>query len=261
MSTIQNYRVNSLNQNIPAVYSRVQRVPVDFIELMESAKTLAQVQSTLSEVMNNYGLSTSGCVLAVSQENQILHFMGNARKKSLVDYYCSSCLPDKDTSIEYCAKNVTPRFWGSKSDHEFLKANKPFMADIVETFNLEYSLTIPIHAPEVVFCGFRFGSNQGDLNEKDMHRNVPTLHTISVYCYEAIVRILKFRNPPVSLSNKQITVLNWMSAGLSVCKVADRMNISENTVLYHLKNIYSALNVHTNSHAIAKAIRYKLINP
>ena len=55
------------------------------------------------------------------------------------------------------------------------------------------------------------------------------------------------------LSEREVEVLQLLSAGLSNKEIADRLYISLNTVRTHTKNINSKLNVHSRTKAVARA--------
>jgi DNA-binding NarL/FixJ family response regulator len=68
----------------------------------------------------------------------------------------------------------------------------------------------------------------------------------------------KNTNKP-KLSLKEIEVLRLSSNGNSVWQISDILNISENTVNYHLKRIKERLNAKNIAHAVAIAIEKGLI--
>ena len=61
------------------------------------------------------------------------------------------------------------------------------------------------------------------------------------------------------LSKRELEVLNLIAAGLKNKEIAEQLVISLNTVLYHIKNIYSKLGVNKRTLAIAKAKEINLI--
>ncbi len=62
-----------------------------------------------------------------------------------------------------------------------------------------------------------------------------------------------------SLSNREKEVLNHLSNGKSYQEIGDQLYISVDTVRHHIRNIYKRLHVHTQSEAVAKAIRKRII--
>lgn len=61
------------------------------------------------------------------------------------------------------------------------------------------------------------------------------------------------------LSGREIEVLKELAAGLSVKEIASRLNISTRTAKFHLSNIYEKLKVQSQSGAVAKALRARII--
>lgn len=67
-------------------------------------------------------------------------------------------------------------------------------------------------------------------------------------------------NNTINLSERQLQVLEWVSQGKSNWEVASILNVSENTIKFHVSNICKKLNVHKRCHAIAIASKLKLVN-
>ena len=62
------------------------------------------------------------------------------------------------------------------------------------------------------------------------------------------------------LSAREAEILTLIANGFSSQEVAGKINISEQTVTTHMKNIYRKLNVHTRSQAVASAKNQGLLN-
>lgn len=61
------------------------------------------------------------------------------------------------------------------------------------------------------------------------------------------------------LTTREKEVLNLLAEGNNYQEIADRLFISVDTVRHHIRNIYRKLHVHSQSEAVAKAIRKGLI--
>lgn len=61
------------------------------------------------------------------------------------------------------------------------------------------------------------------------------------------------------LSQREKEVLNLLAEGNNYQEIADKLFISVDTVRHHIRNIYKKLHVHSQSEAVAKAIRKKII--
>lgn len=61
------------------------------------------------------------------------------------------------------------------------------------------------------------------------------------------------------LSDREISVLNLLADGCNYQEIAKTLFIAVDTVRHHIRNIYKKLHVHSQSEAVAKAIRKKII--
>ncbi len=68
-----------------------------------------------------------------------------------------------------------------------------------------------------------------------------------------------FTSTNYDLSEREISVLNLLSDGYNYQEIADNLFISVDTVRHHIRNIYKKLHVHSQSEAVAKAIRKRII--
>ena len=72
--------------------------------------------------------------------------------------------------------------------------------------------------------------------------------------------VQSFRKAPESpLSPRETEVLTHLCQGQSYKVIGSSLHISEDTVHFHIKNIYRKLQVHSKSAAVAKALRDKLV--
>jgi DNA-binding NarL/FixJ family response regulator len=69
----------------------------------------------------------------------------------------------------------------------------------------------------------------------------------------------RMRAPQVSLSKREIEVLNRAAAGLSNTKIAAELFVSETTVKSHLVHIFSKLDVSSRTAAVSKARRLGIL--
>lgn len=58
--------------------------------------------------------------------------------------------------------------------------------------------------------------------------------------------------PENILSKTELKIIKLLEEGLSNKSISERNNISENTVKFHLKNIYKKLDVHNRLQAVHK---------
>lgn len=63
-----------------------------------------------------------------------------------------------------------------------------------------------------------------------------------------------------SLTEREIDILWGIAKGFTYSDIAERLGISRNTVLTHIKNIYRKLEVNSRGEAVFAAIHHKIIN-
>ena len=61
------------------------------------------------------------------------------------------------------------------------------------------------------------------------------------------------------LSEREIEILSWLSHGKSTEDIAEIIHIAERTVNYHVANLKAKLGVETRAHAVAQAMRLRVI--
>ena len=61
------------------------------------------------------------------------------------------------------------------------------------------------------------------------------------------------------LSPRETEVLSELCKGSSYRAIAGELHVSEDTVHFHIKNIYRKLQVHSKAEAVAKALKDRLV--
>lgn len=66
--------------------------------------------------------------------------------------------------------------------------------------------------------------------------------------------------PRPDISSREIDCLHWAARGKSNREIGDILGVSENTVRFHLKNVFRKLGVTSRSQAVSEALRAGLIS-
>jgi len=79
-----------------------------------------------------------------------------------------------------------------------------------------------------------------------------------------VIELFRTLRPPASspcdLSAREMRLLRLLVDGHSYKTAAAEMDVSVNTVAFHVQNIYQKLHVHSKSEAVAKALRQGLVS-
>lgn len=86
---------------------------------------------------------------------------------------------------------------------------------------------------------------------------------ISASISKRIIRLYQQYAPPensdVELTKREKEILALLVDGLSFAQISDKLYISFNTVVNHMRKVYEKMQVHTKSEVVAKAIREGLV--
>jgi LuxR family maltose regulon positive regulatory protein len=55
-----------------------------------------------------------------------------------------------------------------------------------------------------------------------------------------------------TLTERELEVLHWLAAGLTNKAIAEKLIVAPSTIKQHLKNIYSKLDAHNRTQAVAR---------
>ena len=110
-----------------------------------------------------------------------------------------------------------------------------------------------------------------EINPGDLHDGIhETLNGGAAMNPSIALKTLKLlRNPidienpkdqeEISLSKREVEVLEQLSRGLSYTVIADNLYLSPSTVRKHIENIYKKLQVHSKIEAVQKAKKHNII--
>lgn len=243
--------------------------PDDFIPLIRSCDDETMLCDIAMAVRDFFGfdiVSLGEVSLNKQQATGYIFVNKNARANDAVRWieHYKKYLFNSDPILQHGREQSSPII-----TEQVLKSLAPrtLAVDILNAmhdFNVQQSIMIPVHNPGLKYSAFRFTSlREGAISPPDLEKNLPTLTLICLCLSDALSALNKqFITPEKKplLSPKEADVLSFAALGKNTSSIADTMSISDNTVLYHMKNIHKKMNVQTRQHAIAKAITLGLIN-
>ncbi len=112
------------------------------------------------------------------------------------------------------------------------------------------------------------GSTEGSLfsfagNEVERSLRMEViLDRVTPHLHQALKRALtsEQERTGISLTDREKEVLRWIKEGKTTWDVSMILHISQDTVKFHLKNVFRKLNATSRSHAVAIALDHKLID-
>ncbi|SHM94553.1 LuxR family transcriptional regulator [Roseibium suaedae] len=126
-------------------------------------------------------------------------------------------------------------------------------------FDMADGLYIPIYGPRGYEGTLAFGGQRVALQNDESH----ALHLAGLYAYRQGLQIAcpDLAEEPIDnpLTGREIECLKWTSEGKTSGEIGDRLGISRHTVDWYIKEATRKLNAANRAHAVATAMRHKLI--
>lgn len=117
---------------------------------------------------------------------------------------------------------------------------------------------VPLHGPQGDVCLVTFATGHG---RPDL-RALSKLDVLATQFHAAYSAVGRSENDPRTgaiLSMRERDCLQWIARGKSSWAIGRILNISENTVNFHVRNALHKLDASTRTLAVVKAIRFGLI--
>lgn len=235
----------------------------DYIERALSIASFEDFFFFASKLKNDCGFMMSGGGMSQKSVDAMpaAYFFYSSVTDSWPSYYCKHLIED-DPTVYYCHHNVLPLVWAAQKDFKALQKINPRMAWAMVDFGLAGFVTIPTHGANTALSGFRFAiTKENVLTRSDIDNQLPLMSLLSTFMHEALSRLLELdkKSGNIRLTSREKEILRWVATGSSTWAVSEKLHISENTVLTHMKSVHAKLGVKTRQHAVAKALSLNLI--
>ncbi|QTL34355.1 helix-turn-helix domain-containing protein [Pseudoalteromonas viridis] len=99
-----------------------------------------------------------------------------------------------------------------------------------------------------------------DLSANNNYQLLACAHLLGVYFHQNFLKKYP-QGKSITLTTREREVLLWAAEGKTDEVVAAILNISNNTVRFHWKNIFTKLDTNGRAYAVARALRLGLICP
>lgn len=190
----------------------------------------------------------------------------------------SSSFPDKwrnqydtngyiaiDPTVKHCWTESSPILWHeiSYSEGKTGELERKVMQEAF-TYGLRSGISVPVHGAGAEGCMLSLASREERANYE--HHDIAGLQII-VHAMHEVTKMIITREDnatvPVvqSLTQREIECLSWTAKGKTSWDISRILEVSENTVTFHLRNAIKKLEVTNRSQAVAKAIAHSKITP
>lgn len=249
-----------------------------YIEALATAGSTAEIGSKLATVLQGLGFERfayvhvrpplgkkiRSFVPAASRSGSVVHEFLATLPDSWVDYYLASDYGELDPTLQAAMGRVLPFRWREIAGRNDLSNGQRKVLNEARDYGVKNGATIPIHGPD---SGLSTLSVVGATSEREFEeayrRSFRDLAWLAVNTHEAFLRLAEdvADRQRVRLTDRERDCLVWTARGKTAWEVGQILRISEETVLFHLKNVTRKLGVFSKHHAVVKAVIQGYILP
>jgi len=166
-----------------------------------------------------------------------------------------------DPTFKVALRNNLPFTWHSEALRSDLTDQQTGMYEEAELAGLKFGVSVPISLVGSPMAVVSVCGDNLDISPAGLH----AAHLMAIYLHAAAVRISQRRDwsepSATALSPREQECLRWVSAGKTNWEIGRILDISDNTVHYHLERAKRKLGATTRAQAAVRAILSSEIAP
>jgi LuxR family transcriptional regulator, quorum-sensing system regulator BjaR1 len=235
------------------------RDALDFIERLERLPTVSAAMTEMERAFSRFGFETlilTGLPNPEQRFEQVV--MAKRWPAEWFKIYTKKQYIRVDPVARLCRRSVHPFEW---ADAPYDAEQDPRAAEVMrraQDFRMTRGFIVPIHGITGYEACISVGGTDLDLNS----RSKPAIHLMAMYGFDRVRRLLAPTCTTVHrLTSRERDVLAWSAAGKSAWEIGAILRITQRTVEEHLANSRRKLGAANRTHAVAIAIRNRIIEP
>lgn len=235
------------------------RDALDFIEGLEACSTVPDAMNALEGAFGRFGFETM-IVAGLPNPDQRFAQMVLAKRwpAGWFSLYTQNNYDRVDPVMRMCRRSVNPFEWSEAPYDAELDPSAAEVMNRASDFRMSRGFVVPIHGLSGYEAAVSLGGVHLDLNA----RSKPALHLMAMYGFDHIRRLLAPEpHPSMRLTPREREVIAWASRGKSAWEIGEILHIAQRTAEEHLATAARKLGAVNRTHAVALAIRHKIIDP
>ncbi|WP_193369932.1 helix-turn-helix transcriptional regulator [Pelagibius marinus] len=249
-----------------------------YVEALSGARSTAEIGAKLESVLKGMGFKSFAYVHVrpplgkklrsfvppgSRSGNQVHEFLSTL-PGPWVDHYLSQDYGDLDPTLQAAVSRLMPFQWREIGVRNDLSNGQRKVLNEARDHGVKDGATIPIHGPDSGLSTLSIVGGGGEREFQDAYqRSYRDLVWLAINTHEAFLNLAE--SAPdlgrVRLTDRERDCLVWTARGKTAWEVGQILSISEETVLFHLKNVTRKLGVFSKHHAVVKAVIQGYIVP
>jgi DNA-binding CsgD family transcriptional regulator len=178
---------------------------------------------------------------------------------SWCDRYFERKYYEIDPVVRRAPTLLRPFLWDQLADQCQLQPGEQLVLNESREAGLKHGVSVPLFGPLGRVSVVSFASRSDDAEPLHRMCHLNALAWQFHIAFTAIARPAENSQGKVDLSKRERDCLRWTAEGKSSWDIGMILNISENTVNFHIKNAMRKLGTTSRTVAVVKAIRLNLI--
>lgn len=238
----------------------------DFIDESNRADSVHAVRSLMERAAGDFGFDKYAYCALTSHDRYEAGdnpppAVAHNFPPSWIDYYFDHGYQRKDPVVLLAPEIEGPFLWSRLGEKCRLNREQKILMEQARESGLNDGVGVPLHGPRGDVCLVTFAAGNGHSDPGAELGKLDVLAAQFHAAYSAIGRSASDRSPATALTVRERDCLQWIARGKCSWAIGAILNISVNTVNFHIKNAQRKLDSSTRTLAVVKAIRYGLINP
>ena len=166
-----------------------------------------------------------------------------------------------DPTLAEAARTTLPLRWDHlRNAREQSKPLRKFFEEASD-FGISDGITLPIHGPSAGLATLNFSDPVSpDVCDVVWRERYSDLIVIGNFLHSRVLELAgAVAKLDIHLTQRERQVLLWTAEGKTAWEIGQILAISDQTVLFHLKNVMKKFGVYSKHHAVVLALRKGLI--
>jgi LuxR family quorum sensing-dependent transcriptional regulator len=240
-------------------HSEFEQRAFDFLEQLDSRSSADEIVDAMQKILYGYGVEFF-CVNGFPNPEQRFEevMLVNRVPSEWLEIYLEKQYVHVDHAIRFCKQTVHPFKWEDVPYDPECEPRTYSVVCGVREFRLTQALLVPVHGP-LGAEGFVWMGSGCKLNLPPHHKQI--IHLVALYAFDRIRCLCSsvFKRA-AALTPREREVLKWIARGMSAWEIGETLNIGNRTVEGHAQMAFRKLGAANRAHAVAIAVRDRLID-
>ena len=165
-----------------------------------------------------------------------------------------------DPTVSYCQTHTSSLVW---SQRQFLDAGSMELFEEARGHGLGFGISVPVHEPSGVKTMVSLVRDkpidEDPLEASELVKAGEVIGNIAHFAFRRLLTPQIKGATAKHLTPSELTVIRWVANGKTSSEIGQILNVSEATVVFHLRNLTRKLEVVNRPQAIAAAFRLGLL--